>query len=231
VRPDYPGSLCLTHVGFDLWNASSPDIYRLCETEPEAMLIGYARTSTVEQIAGLEAQKEALQRHGCEKVFSEHISSVNAERLELTRALDWVRDGDALVIVRLDRLSRSVSDLLRIVERLERKGVGLRILDFGGSAVDTKSPTGKLLVTMFAAVAAFERDIMLERQLSGIARARAEGKYKGRAPTARRQAKAVLELHRAGVAPTKIAAELGISRASVYRILNESGGLPAEMAA
>lgn len=188
------------------------------------MFVAYARSSTMEQVAGLAAQKEALLAHGCEKVFTEHVSSVDANRPELAKALDFVREGDSLVVTRLDRLSRSVADLLRIVEALDRKGVALRILDFGGSPMDTKSPTGKLLLTMFGAVADFERGIMLERQKAGIAKAKAEGKYRGRAPTARRQAEAVLKLHAAGTGPTKIAAETGISRASVYRIL---GGAPA----
>lgn len=158
------------------------------------MLIGYARTSTVDQVAGLEAppfdrlrMSGALGATSCTKLFCEQASSVG-QRDQLDAALDFVREGDALVVTRLDRLARSTADLLAIVATLEAKQVGLRILDFGGSEVDTRSPTGRMLLTMFAAVAEFERAIMLERQPAGVARARAQGKYKGRAPTARRKA-------------------------------------------
>ena len=185
------------------------------------MLIGYARTSTVEQVAGLEAQEVALGATGCTKLFAEQASSV-AQRDQLDAALDFVREGDTLVVTRLDRLARSTADLLGIVSLLETKHVALRILDFGGSEVDTKSPTGRMLLTMFAAVAEFERAIMLERQRVGVARARAEGKYRGRAPTARRQAKRVVALHKSGMGASGIAAEIGISRASVYRVLAEA---------
>jgi len=184
------------------------------------MLIGYARTSTVEQVAGLEAQEVALAATGCTKLFAEQASSV-AQRDQLDAALDWVREGDTLVVTRLDRLARSTADLLGIVATLEGKRVALRILDFGGSEVDTKSPTGRMLLTMFAAVAEFERAIMLERQRVGVARARAEGKYRGRAPTARRQIKRVAALHGEGFGASAIAAAVGISRASVYRLLAE----------
>jgi DNA invertase Pin-like site-specific DNA recombinase len=185
------------------------------------MLIGYARTSTVEQVAGLEGQEIALGATGCGKLFAEQASSV-AQRDQLAAALDWVREGDTLVVTRLDRLARSTADLLGIVATLERKRVALRILDFGGSEVDTKSPTGRMLLTMFAAVAEFERAIMLERQRVGVARARAEGKYRGRAPTARRQTRRVVALHGEGLGASAIAAQVGISRASVYRLLAEA---------
>lgn len=140
------------------------------------MLIGYARTSTVDQVAGLEVQEQQLAATGCTKLFAEQASSVG-QRDQLDAALDFVREGDALVVTRLDRLARSTADLLAIVATLEAKQVGLRILDFGGSEVDTRSPTGRMLLTMFAAVAEFERAIMLERQRAGVARARAQGKY------------------------------------------------------
>lgn len=182
------------------------------------MLVGYARTSTAEQLAGLDSQICQLEGHRVEKIFSEQNSSVVA-RDALSAALDFVREGDALVVTKLDRLARSTSDLLAIIAKLEAKGVGLRVLDFGGSEIDTKSPTGKMLVTMFGAVAEFERALMLERQRAGIARAKAEGKYRGRAPTALAKAAQATELRQAGVAPAEIASRLGISRASVYRIV------------
>lgn len=183
------------------------------------MLIGYARVSTVDQVAGLEAQHRDLRATGCkEKIFAERVSSV-AQRDELAAALDYVRDGDTLVITRLDRLARSTADLLAIIATLERKGVALRILDFGGQPVDTQSPSGRLIVTMFGAVAQFERELLLQRQREGIQKAKAEGKYRGRAPTARRQSSEVRELRATGLGASDIAARLGMSRSSVYRIL------------
>lgn len=139
------------------------------------MQIGYARTSTFDQKAGFESQIEKLGKAGCEKVFSEQVSSV-AERQQLTLALDFAREGDALVIVRLDRLARSTRDLLEIIAKLEAKKVGLRVLDFGGTEMDTQSPTGKLVLTMFGAIAQFERELMKSRQREGIERAKREGK-------------------------------------------------------
>ncbi|WP_433850384.1 recombinase family protein [Brucella pseudogrignonensis] len=185
------------------------------------MIVGYARTSTAEQNAGLEAQLRDLRATGCTKIFSEQISSV-AARTQLEQALEFVREGDSLVITKLDRLARSTSHLLSIVEELDRKGVGLRILDFGGGAVDTQSPSGKMLITVFGAMAEFERSIMLVRQREGIAAAKAAGKYKGRVPTARRKSEEVRALTDAGVGATEIAQRVGISRASVYRILSSS---------
>jgi hypothetical protein len=112
-------------------------------TKGYQMLIGYARTSTVEQVAGLEAQCAALVATGCSKLFSEQASSVG-QRDQLAAVLEWVREGDTLVVARLDRLARSTADLLGIVATLEGKQVGLRILDFGGSEVDTRSPTRRM---------------------------------------------------------------------------------------
>lgn len=185
------------------------------------MLIGYARTSTSEQVAGLEAQQRQLAATGCTKIMSEQTSSV-AMREQLDAALEFVREGDALVVTRLDRLARSTTDLLAIIGLLERKGVALRVLDFGGSEMDTKSPTGRMLVTMFAAIAEWERNIMLVRQREGIAKAKAEGRYRGRVPTARAKSSQVRDLAADGIGASAIAAKLSISRASVYRILAEA---------
>lgn len=181
-------------------------------------LVGYARTSTTEQEAGLEAQERDLRATGCDKVFSERVSSV-AKRERLEAALDYVREGDTLVVTKPDRLARSVADLLTIVGRLEAKGVALLVLSMGGQAVDTRTPTGRLMLTMLGAIAEFERLLMLERQREGIAKAKAEGAYKGRKPTARLKADEVRKLHAEGVGATEIAKRLGIGRASVYRVL------------
>ena len=185
------------------------------------MNVGYARTSTFDQVAGFEAQIEKLTATGCnDKLFQEQVSSVE-ERPQLEAALDFVREGDALVVVRLDRLARSTSDLLNILDKLEAKKVGLRILDFGGSEVDTQSPTGRLMLTMFGALAQFERELMLVRQREGIERAKRDGKYQGRAPTARRRLPEMRELSAEGLSPPEIANRLNCSRASVYRLLKE----------
>ncbi len=186
-------------------------------------VIGYARTSTIEQEAGLAAQERDLRAAGCARVFSEQVSSVATVRPQLAAALDYLRPGDVLVVTKPDRLARSTSDLLGIVETLKGRGVGLRILSMGGGELDTRSPTGLLMVTMLGAIAAFERELMLERQREGIRRAAEEGKYKGRAPTARAKAKQVAELVAEGVGPSEIARRLGIGRASVYRIIGGAG--------
>ncbi len=187
------------------------------------MLIGYARTSTSDQDAGLEAQKRDLAATGCKKVFEEMVSSVG-QRDQLDHALDYARADDTLVVTKLDRLARSTRHLLEIVQLLEHKGVALRILDFGGEPVNTSGPTGKLLLTVFAAFAQFEREMMLERQREGIAKAKAAGKYKGRKPTALAKATEVKALRDEGVGGTEIARRLGIGRASVYRILADTDG-------
>lgn len=182
--------------------------------------VGYRRSSTAEQVAGYEAQEAQLLATGCTKIFGELVSSV-AQRDQLAAALDYLREGDVLVVCKIDRLARSTADLLGIVATLEAKGVALRILDFGGSEIATKSPTGRMLLTLFAAVAEWERTTMLERQRIGIAKAKAEGRYRGRAPTARRLAPQVHELRSSGLGASLIAARLGISRASVHRIVAE----------
>jgi DNA invertase Pin-like site-specific DNA recombinase len=151
------------------------------------MKIGYARTSTLDQRAGLEAQVRTLQEEGCDKIFVEQLSSIKiVERSELQAALEYVREGDSLVVTKLDRLARSVIHLHDIVAKLKAKGTDLKILNLG---IDTGTPTGKLMLTMLGGIAEFERDIMLERQREGIAKAKAEGRYKGRKPTARAKAK------------------------------------------
>ena len=188
------------------------------------MLVGYARTSTTDQIAGLEEQERALLATGCnvEKLFTEHVSSL-AVRPQLEAALEFVREGDVLCCTKLDRLCRSTADLLSIIAKLEAKGVGLRIMDFGGSGtIDTKSPTGRLLIVVLSAVAEVEVSMMKSRQLAGIARAKALGRYKGRQPLPPAKVAAVKALRASGKGASVIASEVGISRASVYRIVAEA---------
>ena len=179
------------------------------------MLIGLARTSTLEQVAGLEAQIRDLEAYGCERIFKEQVSSV-AEREQLEAALGMLRTGDKLVTTKLDRLARSVQHLGQIIERINSVGASLVILDMGGTAVDTSNPTGKLILNVMSSVAQFEREMMLERQREGIAKAKERGEYKGRKPSI--DPGQVKQMHSDGMSPTAIAKELGIARSSVYRL-------------
>jgi len=179
------------------------------------MFVGYARVSSTGQ--SLDIQNEALAHAGCEKVFAEKLSGRSMkDRIELTNAIDFVREGDTLVVTRLDRLARSVGDLHRIIETLTEKKVAFRCLNQSG--VDTDSSTGRLMLAILGAVASFENDIRLERQREGIEKAKLEGKYKGRKPTV--DPDRVRELHDNGLGPAAIAREMGIGRASVYRSLS-----------
>jgi DNA invertase Pin-like site-specific DNA recombinase len=136
------------------------------------MIVGYARTSTVEQEAGLEAQKRDLNAAGCTKIYSEQLSSVDASRPQLGAALEFVREGDTFIVTKLDRLARSVASFVKIADEPERKKVALKILDRG---LDSSTAAGRMTINIFASVAQFEREIMLERQREGIAKAKAEG--------------------------------------------------------
>jgi DNA invertase Pin-like site-specific DNA recombinase len=179
------------------------------------MIVAYTRTSTLDQVAGFEAQSKELSAAGCEKIFQEQVSSVTV-RLQLQSALEFVRDGDVFVVTKLDRLARSVADLMAILQALERKRVAVRILNLG---MDTQTPTGKLMVTVLGGVAQFEREMMLERQREGIAKAKSVGKYKGRKPIAPDRRQHVLRLAAEGATKISIARQLGIGEATVYRIL------------
>lgn len=182
------------------------------------MLIGYARASTTDQIAGLEAQVRDLKAAGCDEIFVEQVSSV-AERERLAEAIRFARRGDTVAVTKVDRLARSTVQLWAIVQELEAKGVGLRILNLGGDTVDTKSAMGKLILTIFSGFAQFEREMMLERQREGIEKAKAAGAYKGRKPTAMAKADDIRRLHAEGVRPVDIARRLNVGRSSVYRAL------------
>jgi len=187
------------------------------------MLIGLARTSTLEQVAGLESQIRDLEAFGCERVFKEQVSSV-AEREQLKAALGMLRTGDTLVCTKLDRLARSVQHLGQIIERINSAGASLVILDMGGTAVDTSNSTGKLILNVMSSVAQFEREMMLERQREGIAKAKADGKYKGRKPTARAKTDMVKLALDKGISKAQICRDFDISKTSLYRIIGELKG-------
>jgi DNA invertase Pin-like site-specific DNA recombinase len=186
--------------------------------ERQQMLIGYARTSTVDQQAGFEAQLVELNTYGCERTYQEQVSAV-ATRTQLEAAIEMLREGDKLVVTKLDRLARSVAHMGDLLEQIEAKGAGLVILSMGNERVDTSTATGKLILNMMVSVAQFEREMMKERQVEGIKRAQAEGKYKGRVPKAMNQADKVKTLVAAGVDRVKIQEQLGMSKASYYRCL------------
>ncbi|BBE35403.1 recombinase family protein [Sphingosinicella microcystinivorans] len=180
------------------------------------MLIGYARVSSTGQ--SLDVQTEALTAAGCEKLFAEKRSGTTTDgRQALADALDYAREGDTLVVTRLDRLARSITDLRQIVDTLTAKGASFRCLQQG--SIDTSRSDGKLLLNILASFAEFEADIRRERQREGIDKAKAAGVYKGR-PAAIDPAK-VRALSAGGMGASQIAKELGIGRASVYRALGE----------
>lgn len=178
------------------------------------MQVGYARVSSEGQ--SLDIQMEALKAAGAEKVFAEKRSGTSAkDRQALHDAIEFVREGDTLIVTRLDRLARSCKDLHNTLAQLADKDVGFHCIQQSG--VDTKSGTGKLMLSILGAVAEFETDIRKERQMEGIAKAKAAGKYKGRKPSVDR--KAVRALADDGLGPSAIAKKLGIGRSSVYRAI------------
>lgn len=179
-------------------------------------LIGYARVSTIDQNADL--QKDELVRAGCAYVYSDSISGVATERPELDAALAYLRDGDVLVVWRLDRLGRSLKHLVEVVGELQARGVGFRSLH---ENIDTTTPTGRLVFHIFAALAEFERDLIRERTHAGLTAARARGKVGGRKPILTPQKAAVARRLYDGREHTvaEIAKVLGVSRATIYRHL------------
>ena len=182
-------------------------------------LVGYARVSTHEQETLL--QQDALAAAGCERIFADRASGALAERPELTRALEYARQGDTLVVWRLDRLGRSLRDLVETVTALGQRGVGFRSLT---ESIDTTTPGGRLVFHVFAALAEFERDLIRERTRAGLEAARARGRRGGRRPALSAEklqvARTMYDSHEHTTA--KIAAVLGVSRATLYRHLGAS---------
>ena len=181
-------------------------------------LVGLARVSTDAQDAQL--QRNALSEAGCGRVFEEKVSSRTTERPGLNAALNYLRPGDTLCLWKLDRLGRSVKDVLTIADDLHARGIGVRILT--GRLAGTYTPTGegKFFFTMMAAFAELERDMIHERTMAGLAAARALGHVGGRPSVMNSDKLAIAKSRRAsGESPTQIAKALGVSRASVYRHL------------
>ena len=181
-------------------------------------IYGYARESTADQ--SLDIQIAALKAAGCEKIRSEKVSGTSTNgRQELKTLLDFVGAGDVLIVTRIDRLARSIGDLQDIVRALKAKGVALRATE---QPIDTSNAAGKAFLDMLGVFAEFETNIRRERQREGIAAAKARGAYRGRLPTI--DAGAVRRLAGQGIGGTEIARQLRISRASVYRLLEEAAG-------
>ena len=181
------------------------------------MVVGYARVSTLEQ--NIERQEVALNELGCERVFIDKMSGKNTDRPKFNAMMDFVREGDTLIVSEYNRLSRSTKDLLATIEELENKGVVVKSIK---ENLDTSTPQGKLILTIFAGLAEFERTLMLQRQAEGIERAKLAGKYKGR--KCKEYDKDLLDKVMCGLADksltvTKAAELLGVTRATVYNIL------------
>jgi DNA invertase Pin-like site-specific DNA recombinase len=182
-------------------------------------LLGYSRVSTRDQDPAL--QLDALNDVGCSRIFADHVSGTVADRPELTRALDYVRPGDTLVVWRLDRLGRNLRHLIDTVNSLQERGVGFRSLR---ESIDTTTPSGRLIFHVFGALAEFERDLLSERTHAGLAAARARGRNGGRPPVMTPEkikiARQMYDSREYYVAD--IARAIGVSRATVYRSLTET---------
>lgn len=178
------------------------------------MLIGYARVSTKQQELAL--QLDALEKAGCEKVFTEKVSGVKKNRPEFLAALEFVREGDTLVVWKLDRLARSLKQLIETVEGLEKRQIGFQSLT---EAIDTTSPAGRLIFHIFASLAEFERSIIRERTRAGLEAARKRGRTGGRSKKLDPDDVAVVKqlLTETSLTIKEIAKQMGVGSATIYR--------------
>lgn len=180
------------------------------------MFIGYARVSTAGQ--NLEGQCDSLLQAGCERIYSEKISGVKAQRPELERMLDALREGDTVVITELTRLGRSVKELFAIIEKVHEAGASIKSLR--EIWLDTTTPQGNLLFTIFAGLSQFERDLIRQRTKSGLEAARARGRKGGRPKSNQNQISLALKLYNSKLHTIKEITKLtGISRATLYRYI------------
>ncbi len=184
-----------------------------------AQLIGYARVSTEDQ--STDMQRDALADAGCTKVFEDSASGTIRERPQLNAAIEYLREGDTFVVWRLDRLGRSLKHLIETVQLLDDRGVGFKSLH---ESIDTTTSTGRLVFHIFAALAEFERDLIVDRTKAGIAAARERGSRPGRKPSlSDDQVAVVRQMHATGASTIKqIADVVGVSRATVYRAISSA---------
>lgn len=183
------------------------------------MNIGYARVSPKTQLDSLRNQQEQLEKAGCEKVFSEIASGIKAKRTQLALALDYARESDTLVVTRLDRLGRSTLDTLKTLQAIDAKGVRVMALDLD---LDTQTPSGRLVVSVIASLAQWERDLLVERTKEGLTHARTQGRIGGRpAALTTEQKKAVRSALKDGMSATEVATSFGVSRSTIERVKRE----------
>lgn len=191
------------------------------------MRIGYGRVSTTDQHP--EAQRDALTAAGCDDIFIDKLSGKLASRPELDKALVAVRDGDHLVITKLDRLGRSLKNLIDLSAQLDERGVGLQVLD---QSIDTSTPAGRMFFHILGAIAEFEHSLMAERTRQGLAAARARGRTGGQKPKLRpRQIKLAQQMYdetgddgKRRYTVQQIAEEFGVTRPTIYRHLEKKAG-------
>ncbi|GIU51544.1 integrase [Shewanella sairae] len=180
-------------------------------------LVGYARVSSSDQ--DLTIQHQALKSAGCKKIFSEKESGSRQEgRIQLDACLNYLREGDILIVTRIDRLSRSLRDLQNMAHELKEAGINLKATE---QPIDTSSAAGNAFFSMLGVFAEFETTLRKERQMEGIAKAKSEGRYKGRQPTAMAKSHQVISLIEEGFTRQAVAEKLDIGIASVYRVQKE----------
>jgi DNA invertase Pin-like site-specific DNA recombinase len=177
--------------------------------------VGYARVSTDDQDCAV--QLATLKRLGCKKIYADKLSGRQRDRAQLAACLDYLREGDVLAITRVDRLGRSLADLIKIADELRQRDVSLYLAQ---QNIDTATPMGQMFYAMLGVFAEFEYHLKRERQVEGIARAKAAGRYKGRKPLGAAKIAEICRLKAEGLRPTEIARQLKIGRTSVYKYLD-----------
>lgn len=183
------------------------------------MKIGYARVST--GLQNLDLQEDSLKKHGCDKIFTDHISGAKSKRPGLENAIEFAREGDTIVVWRLDRLGRNMEDLISVVNRLNNQGVSFHSLQ-ENITMDKSSSTGQLIFHLFAAFAEFERNLILERSAAGRAAARARGRFGGRPEKfSTEDINSIKTLVANGTPIKTIADQWNVSRTTIYRYLNK----------